>query len=626
MAGGWRHTLAVAAGGDESVPVTPGDASMLTQLERPFSLVSDRTSRRARLLSHCARPIERVLGLSALNGVYTRLRHQDQEHYVAAALDELGVAVEIEHAGAIPTTGPLLVVANHPFGAIEGLALLQLLCPQRPDTKVLVNQLLRRVSQLHSRFIFVDVFGGPGALRTNIAPLRDALAWLQGGHTLGVFPAGEVAHWTWCESGVCESPWSPMIGRLALRAGASVLPVFVEGCNGFAFQLAGCVHPRLRTAMLPHELVNKRGRTIRLRCGPVLPIERLRRLPSPRDVVRYLRVRTLALHNGTPATAARRPVPVAPPVATQPASLPNLVAEIESLPPEYTLATSGALTVYCAPAAAVPVTLREIGRLRELTFRDAGEGTGQALDLDAFDPHYHHLFVWNRETQRLIGAYRLRQVDVALREFGVNGLYTSTLFRFKPEFVRQLDGAIELGRSFVVKEHQRDFAPLMLLWKGIAAFMMRHPQYRALLGAVSISDRYDSLTKRLLMAFLELNCRDTARAGFVTPRRPFRVGRRIEAEARELSLVARSLDDIDEIIADLAGTGQGLPVLVRQYLKLNARVLGFNVDPDFGHVLDALMYADLATADPRILRRFFGREEAPIFLARHAETPKLASR
>jgi hypothetical protein len=305
-------------------------------------------------------------------------------------------------------------------------------------------------------------------------------------------------------------------------------------------------------------------------------------------------------------------VPISP---AQPADV--VASEIDSLSEGHRLAECGPFQVFCAAAADVPVVLREIGRLRELTFRQVGEGTGREIDLDRFDDYYLHLFAWDRERRTIVGAYRLGPTDEILPRRGASGLYTSTLFEFRPPLLGQINPALELGRSFVVPEYQRDFAPLMLLWKGIGRFVAMRPRYRRLFGAVSISDEYHTMTKQLLMAFLRANCFNTELAELVRPRNPPRLAPPRDVDARRLSALVADMGNVQELVEEIESGGRGVPVLLRQYLKLNAKVLGFNIDPDFGDVIDGLVLADLAAVDRAILDRFMGKAEAAGFLAHH---------
>jgi putative hemolysin len=260
------------------------------------------------------------------------------------------------------------------------------------------------------------------------------------------------------------------------------------------------------------------------------------------------------------------------------------------------------IDVYCAPADRIPAVLREIGRLREITFRNVGEGTGRDIDLDRFDDYYLHLFAWDRSASVVAGAYRVAPVDEIVGRMGVEGLYTSTLFRFDRQLLARLGPALELGRSFVRSEYQRSSNVLMLLWKGIARFVLQSDRYRVLFGPVSISARYGSRSRELLQTYLAQNARHELSELF----RAITAPPRVEAAVKSPS----DVQQLDAVISALEPDGKGVPVLLRQYLRLNAKLLAFNIDQSFSDVLDALMMVDLADVDRAILTRYFGREGA----------------
>lgn len=259
--------------------------------------------------------------------------------------------------------------------------------------------------------------------------------------------------------GVSDPTWNPTIARLARLAGAAALPVFIPGRNGLAFQGAGLLHPALRTAMLPCELLKRRGTRVEMLVGTPVSARALREAGGDREAIALLRFRTYAMRHRmarrAPVPAAGRRLPICPAVAPA-----RLAAEIDALGRGSCLATQGDLSAILADARSIPSVLVEIGRLRELTFRAAGEGTGDSVDLDRFDATYQHLFVWNGATREIVGAYRLRRVDASS---DVESLYTSTLFHFGRGFLPAEGEGLELGRSFVRVEQQKSFAPLLLL-------------------------------------------------------------------------------------------------------------------------------------------------------------------
>lgn len=606
-------------------------------LERPFRLPISAEGRFSRPIANAARSVaERVLGLNSINSVYDHA-HNDraQGSFAERVLRTLNVSFDAaqDDLGRIPRTGPLIVVANHPFGGLDGLVLAALLHRVRPDAKLLVNYLLGCMAEMHEACFFVDPFGGPTAKARNRSVMKSAIRWVDDGGVLGVFPAGEVSHYTLKQGCITDPRWSDTVARMVHRTQACVLPIFFEGRNSRVFQVAGLLHPRFRTAMLARELLRKQGQTIHVHVGRVIPASRLARLceqPSPSatltdsdasEITNYLRLRTYILRGRRPPAigrSAKAPIHELPIVSPQ---TPNALArEISELPADQCLAASGDLSVYVAAAHEIPSVLQEIGRLRESTFRLVGEGTGREIDLDRFDSHYLHLFVWSVNTRQIVGAYRMGRTDNLLKQFGTAGLYTSTLFKFRPELLSQLGAALELGRSFVIPEYQKDYAPLMLLWKGIGRYVAANPRYRRLFGAVSISDDFHSMTKQLLIAFLHANYSDARLSELVHARNPPKLVRIRDVDERRLSAIVSDIANVEELVEEIESGARRIPVLLRQYLKLNAKILGFNVDPDFGDVVDGLVLADLVTVDRSILNRYLGREGATAFLAFHRGT------
>ena len=297
-----------------------------------------------------------------------------------------------------------------------------------------------------------------------------------------------------------------------------------------------------------------------------------------------------------------------------PAIPPSLLkAEVEALPPEQTLAACGQLTVHSARAGQIPWCLQEIGRLRELTFRAAGEGTGKPADIDLFDTYYLHLFVWDAKSEAIVGGYRMGLADEILARYGRRGLYTQSLFKCGSPVLRTLNPAIELGRSFVRAEYQRNFAPLLLLWRGIGRFVARSPRYAVLFGPVSISASYGPLSRRLIVDYLRANSVEAELARHVKPRRPFRTGKSDDAGSSALG----DIEELSRAIERIEPDRKGVPILLKHYLKLGGRVLGFNTDDQFGDALDGLIMVDLRASDPRLLVRYMGEEGAAAFLACH---------
>jgi putative hemolysin len=526
---------------------------------------------------------------------------------------EIRFEIDANNVERIPRQGKAMVVANHPFGIVEGLILTVLLDAVRPDYRIVANSIVSGIGRLSDVFVPVNPFETARANIENRRPLRACLAWLAGSGLLAMFPAGEVAHLQVTEHSVTDPPWKTTAARLALRAHCPVVPMYFEGANSLSFQLAGTLHRHLRTIGLAREFRKLQGKAIHVRIGSAIPATILAMHSYPDRATEYLRSRTFFLANRPRTSLAHPPTTQAPERSTTvPPSAGQLLAEeVAALPVECQLVRSGDFSVYLATAAQLPRILAEIGRCRELAFRLVGEGTGKEIDLDRFDGHYYHLFLWNRAASRLAGAYRLALTAEVIERYGIRGLYTSTLFRYQPGFFSRLGPAIEMGRSFVSPEYQKSYSPLLLLWKGITRFVERHPQAAVLFGAVSISRDYRAASRRLMATYLSKRAAHEL-ARFVAPRVPFRS--KESSSIRRLALVASNIEDISLSIADIEDDGKGVPVLVRQYLKAGGKLLAFNVDPQFSGVLDALLVADLRSAPPALLERCLGRADAKTFL------------
>jgi putative hemolysin len=597
------------------------------QAELPFDLnlpIRGKVGRK--LFSIVKGPLQRLLALEAMNDIYRRIPAGTRgAAFARRALQEMRIDYRISEQDLqrIPRTGPVVVVANHPFGGIEGVMLADLLQSVRPDVKIMANFMLQRIEEMRELFIFVDPFGSESSAKANLKGMREAIGWLKDGKMMGVFPAGEVAHLQLKRREIIDPAWSPTIARIIRRTEASVLPIYFDGGNGALFQMLGLVHPRLRTAMLPHELINKKGHRFTLRIGNAIGPRKIEEFESDESLMGYLRQRTylLGCRDETaetretktyvsPAKDAAEYEPIAPQGAVD-----AMIEEVKRLG-DQTVVDSSEYAVIEAEARQIPNLLQEIGRLREITFRATGEGTGKSLDLDKFDTHYIHLFAWNKVKNELVGAYRLGPTDTILKQFGPKGLYLTTLFDFKAELLEQFNPALELGRSFVRQEYQKNYAPLLMLWKGIGQFICRHPKYKVLVGPVSISNKYNTISRQLMVAFLQSHNSTPDLARFVKPRTPFAVkklrGRHLEAAA-----YLNDIEEVSSLISEIEGDEKGVPILLKQYLKLGGKTLGFNLDPNFSDALDGLLYVDLTTTDRRVLEKYMGKEAARKFLEHH---------
>ena len=292
-------------------------------------------------------------------------------------------------------------------------------------------------------------------------------------------------------------------------------------------------------------------------------------------------------------------------VIAEPAEKDALVREIRQFADAGPITSQGSLDVYLGNAQQMPNIIHEIGRLREISFRAVGEGTGKALDLDRHDPLYLHLILWDREQQCIAGAYRLGCTDEIFAKHGPKGVLSSSFFEFEQPFIDFLNPGLELGRAFVAHSHQKSIFALALLWKGVCCFVAENPRYSKLFGMVSISNDYTQISQDLIVKYLRKSHLNGQVSKWIKPHNPFK---EIPADYDDISPNLANIAQVAAKVSESEQDGKTIPVLLRQYLKLNATLLEFNVDPDFENSLDALVLVDLHEAPAIILSRYMGKE------------------
>jgi putative hemolysin len=570
----------------------------------------------------------KFLPLGQIESLYSRAREVSNSCLLEGVLAEMRVDSYVDDAelARIPSTGPVLVVSNHPFGILNGTVLGAVMRRVRPDVKILTSVLLKSIEGLDKHCIYVDSRGRKGAIAGNAGALLECVRWLRLGGLLVLFPAAELAQPE--SSQLRVDVWNPAVARLVRETGAVTLPVYFQDKNSAASQALnlvhpGIVHPDLRSALLLNEFLAQKGRSVHLHIGRVIPANAVTSRECDIDATRYLYWRThLLAQRGS--EKSKMPAVLRPLLPkkrmdrlTRPMAREALLSDVENLRPDQVLDDSPEFTVFSAREHEIPHMLPELGRLREVTFRDVGEGTGRSTDLDTFDRYYTHILLWNKLKQELVGAYRIGKTEDILPLRGMDGLYTSTLFRFEKSFFTTLGPALELGRSFVRPEYQRQYAPLLLLWKGIARYVAAHPETPVLFGAVSMSGRYTRASRELLIRFFESRNFGDELTPLAQPRRPFRPSRIRSWDCRSIGHAMRELDELSDPIADMETDGKGIPVLIKHYSRLGGRLLGFNVDPKFSHVLDGLVVMDLRQTPPSSLERYMGKSGLASFRRYH---------
>lgn len=549
-----------------------------------------------------------VLGIGRLNKVYPYVADLEGPEFSEEVLRRFGISYEIppEQLANIPAEGGFLTVSNHPFGGADGLILNAIINPRRPDFKILTTFLLAQVPNLTKWFIPVDNFSTGGA--KSITGIRTALGHIGSGGSLGLFPTGEVSTWQKKErrtavsgKGVIEDkPWPDNILKLIKNSGLPVVPIYFDGTDSLLFHILGKFHPRLRTVRLVHELTNKRGMTVKVRIGKAIPAAEIAALSIP-TLKEYLRNRTYALESqclpSPEAKPSQKMSPIAPPID------PELVRSQMQRLKDKEIFQSGDYKAYLIEASDAPDAMRELYRLREETFRQIGEGTGEPLDTDSYDAYYKHLILWNIPNGEIVGAYRFGYGSAIIPERGKEGLYTSSLVSFGPDADSILPKSMELGRSFVVPKYQKEVLPLKLLLSGLAVALAKDPADEYMIGTVTISDSLPDLYKSLAYYYLERDFKLPEAGRFAVPTNPFKPDYlRVNPEGLLSGIPRGDIDAFDRLLSSISGGKNRLPVLFRKYFSCGAKVACFNVDPLFGNCLDAMIVLKASDFPIRMLR------------------------
>ncbi|MFA8451411.1 MAG: lysophospholipid acyltransferase family protein [Bacteroidales bacterium] len=543
-----------------------------------------------------ARLLHKILGLDELNNEYNIVKDCNKQLFISEAIRTLGFDFEVskEDLDRIPKEGPFITIHNHPYGGLDGILLMRILPEIRPDYKILVNFLLTNLGPIADYFLPVNPFESHKDVSSSLMGLKGAYKHLSEGHPLGIYPAGEVSSYKWAKGQVTDREWQHTVIKFIKKAKVPVVPIHFDGCNSPVFHALGFIHPALRTLRLPKELMNKEGHKVKVRIGNPISLKDQDLFPDTNEYARFLRTKTYQLKEDhikrkgktTPSVRAETLVDAVPQE--------EILKEVEQLQKDkHCLFELNNVSVFCAPSKKIPSVMREIGRLRELTFREIGEGTNKSIDLDKYDSYYEQLFIWDGENQKIVGGYRVGKGKEIMDKYGIKGFYINSLFHISPKMKNVLSETIELGRSFIIKEYQRKTFSLFFLWKGILFMLLKNKDYRYLIGPASMSNEFSDTSKVLTAEFLKENFFHSEFGEYVTPRKAFnyKFPKGLYKDAF-LKYTRKDVGKLDRFIQDTEPNFR-TPILFKKYLSLNAEILGLNVDPEFNDCLDTLIILDL---------------------------------
>lgn len=546
--------------------------------------------------------LSRLLKISKLNKVYRKNKDQEGLSFFNGVLKELKIEFEIpsDDLKRIPKTGSFISISNHPLGGIDGILLLKLLIEHRSDYKIIANFLLQRIAPLKPYIMPVNPFEKHKEIKSSSLRIKQTLHHLSLGHPMGIFPAGEVSTY---KDGklMIDKPWELGAMKLIKKAEVPVIPIYFHAKNSRLFYRMSKISHTFRTAKLPSELFTQKHRVIKVRIGKPISVEEQQTYKDLNSLYQFLRKKTYVLAKPFEKkpqkilSAKNLKMPI-PPKKISSSKCPNtLVEEVARLRANGNrLFQSSDYEAFLAKAKEIPNLLHEIGRQREITFRRVGEGTNKSLDLDKFDQYYHHLFLWDQKLNVLVGAYRMGLGRDIYKERGIEGFYIQKLFRLKPELYHMMEKTIEMGRSFVIEQYQKKSMPLFLLWRGVLHVALRHPEYRYLIGGVSITNEFSEFSKSLMIAFMKSHYYDPYIAQYVRPRNEFKEVLKDSDKFFAFDTVKSDMQKLDKFIDEIEPGTLRIPVLVKKYLKHNAKLVAFNVDSKFNDAVDGLMYVKIS--------------------------------
>lgn len=559
------------------------------------------------LKNPAASAIMRLTKIDEVNKLYDVLKDKVGKDFFDSFVRERGLKYIVfeEDLARIPKTGPFILVSNHPLGAIDGILMTKILTEIRPDFKIMGNFLLEKIEPMKPYVIPVNPFENRKELKSSAAGMRGSLKHLAEGGCIGIFPAGEVSNRNNEFSEILDKKWEKPALKLIKMAKVPVVPMYFHAKNSRLFYQMAKLHPNLQTLLLPSEMMHKREKPIRVRLGKPVSVKVLEDHDSIEEMGEFLQKKIHLLksyYEKRKSLADRLNIPnlrlnfpllkeenvvqnIIDETPTQ-----DIVAEIEALSKnDKMLFRNGNYEVFFASYNDIPSIMREIGRQRELTFRKIGEGSNLPFDLDEYDEHYHHLFLWDSQAKKLAGAYRMALGCEVMKKHGIDGFYTSSLFEFDPELRPFFRKVIEMGRAYISSEYQQKPLPLFLLWRGIVHVCLRNPEHKFLMGGVSISDKFSEFSKSLMIEFMRSHYYDSAVAQYIHPKHDFKVKLKDRDKHLFFDEVESDLNKLDKIIDDLEPEMR-MPVLIKKYIKQNAKVISFNVDPSFNDAIDGLMY------------------------------------
>lgn len=569
------------------------------------NFLPDFRNKKKRLYKTTVAVLKRILHQDEINQFIDSHKHLEGFEFLDAVLDHFDFKYSLSNRDRanIPAQGRVIIVANHPLGSLDGLALLKMVSEIRPDVKIVATTVLSQVKPLENLFLSVDNLSSKAS---HISSLKKILAALQQEQAVIMFPTGEVSRIR--PQGVRDGKWKTGFVSMAYKTESPVVPVYINGKNSTLFYSMSTLYKPLGTLMLVMEMFNKQNQEISFRVGKPIPVDSMRLLDlPPKKIARQMRKQVYRL-----ARNYKKPLFQTIENIVHPVNRKSIRDELKQS--EFLGATQDGMEIYLFDYRSNSSVIREIGRLRELSFRQVHEGTGKSIDIDQFDRYYRHLVLWDDKQLEIVGTYRIGEGMSILAQHGIQGFYSNTLFEMQGEMVGYLEKSIELGRSFIQPRYWGKRS-LDYLWYGIGAYLQKHTEIEYMIGPVTLSASYPEAAKHEIVNFYQQLFGN--RPNLVIPRMPYEYP--VSSDYAEYQQVQQEADykqAYARLKLKLEALGVRVPTLFKQYVELcepgGCEFLGFNVDPEFSNCIDAMILVHIDAVYPKKRERYIEVHNAKI--------------
>ena len=498
----------------------------------------------------------------------------------------------------IPSSGRIVIIANHPLGALDSFSLIKLISKVRKDIKIVANDFLKEFSAIDSLLIHVD----NSKARQRREAIEKIYTALDEDMALIIFPSGEVSRAS--SVGIKDKKWYKGFLKFAYRSGSPILPVFIGGKNSKTFYSVSTINKKLSTMLLSNEMFKQRDNTIEMTIGEVIPYENI--LPKGLEQSQIIELYKKQVYN----LKKKKSFFLTQKAIAHPEDRRDLKKELKKS--QLLGATKDNKKIYLYSSSDKNSSLlNEIGRLREISFRKVGEGINKKRDIDKYDRYYKHIVLWDEENLEVVGAYRIAECKNIIEQRGKEALYITTLFKLNDEFDKYLNNSIELGRSFVQPKYWGSRA-LDYLWQGIGAYLSKNPDIQYLYGPVSLSATYSKTAKDTILHFFDKNFKD--KKNLVKAKIPYNF--HTDKDLNKALIYEFNLPTYKENFKNLKQAlsiiGTSVPILYKQYSDLcedgGVKFCGYNIDPDFSNCIDSFILVDIKTIKPSHKKRYFIQE------------------